>query len=86
MPWEANPGGTEGVNEDWPGGSSNIGEVLYPEPPDLDSTYSSKDLEDVPKVDIVHAVICERCGEAFQTQALLNVHLRAVHHPRRRAS
>lgn len=84
MPGEANPGGTEGVDEGWPGGSSNIGEVLHPEPPDLDTTYSIKDLDDVPKVDIVFAVICQQCGEPFQTEALLNTHMRSVHRPQRR--
>jgi hypothetical protein len=89
MPYEANPGGIEGVNDDWPGGSSNLGEVLNPEPPGLDTTYSTKDLEGVPRVDVVLRIICEECGEAFETQALLNVHVRSVHRPpqrRRRAS
>src|SRR5438552_12252526 len=30
LPQEANPGGTEGVDAAWPGGSSNLGEVINP--------------------------------------------------------
>lgn len=80
MPEEANPGGTEGVEESWTGGASNVGEVLNPEPRGADTTYSTPDAGDVPKNDVVYAVICERCGEPFQTAAQLNVHVRSAHH------
>ena len=32
MPHEANPGGIEGAEPGWPGGTSNLGEILNPEP------------------------------------------------------
>jgi hypothetical protein len=82
MPHEANPGGVEGVDPGWPGGSSNLGEVLNPEPPDLPTTYSTKDLPpDAPRVEVVTAVVCDTCGELFESAALLNIHRRSVHRP-----
>ena len=71
LPQEANPGGTEGVDAAWPGGSSNLGEVINPEP-EGDTTYSTKDLPpDVPRVEFVDAFVCDKCGQAFATEALL---------------
>ena len=64
MPSEASPGGTEGVDSGWPGGSSNIGEVLNPgfETP---APYSTRDLsDDVPRVDVVLEFTCDKCGRA----------------------
>lgn len=86
MPHEANPGGTEGADQGWAGGSSNVGEVMNPEPRGLDTTYSTSDSDDVPKTDVVYAVICKQCGEPFETTAQLNVHVRTHHRPRREAS
>ena len=82
MPSEASPGGTEGVDPGWPGGSSNVGEVLNPgfESP---APYSTKDLaDDVPRVEVIAKFVCDKCGQAFQTEALLNVHRRTAHKPR----
>lgn len=42
LPGEANPGGTEGADSGWSGGASNIGEVLHPEPPDADTTFTGE--------------------------------------------
>jgi|SRR5712664_859553 len=82
MPHEANPGGIEGVDPGWPGGSSNFGEVLNPEP-EGDTTYSTKDLPpDAPRVDVVAMLACDKCGQTFHTQALLTVHRRTAHRPR----
>ena len=80
MPYEANPGGTEGVDPGWPGGSSNLGELLNPKP-EGKTTYSTRDLTDVPRVDVIAEFHCDKCGQAFQTQALLNVHRRTAHRP-----
>ena len=82
LPHEANPGGTEGVDAAWPGGSSNLGEVINPDP-EGDTTYSTKDLPaDAPRVEFVDAFVCDKCGQAFATEALLNVHRRTAHRPR----
>ena len=82
LPHEANPGGTEGVDAAWPGGSSNLGEVINPEP-EGDTTYSTKDLPaDAPRLEFVDAFVCDKCGQAFATEALLNVHRRTAHRPR----
>ena len=82
LPHEANPGGTEGADAGWPGGSSNLGEVLNSEP-DGDTTYATKDLApDVPRVEFVDGFVCDKCGQAFATEALLNVHRRTAHRPR----
>ncbi len=83
MPGEANPGGTEGAGESWSGGASNLGEVLNPEPRGIDTTYSTPQAGDVPKTDVVYAVICDQCGEAFATDAQLNLHVRTHHRPAR---
>lgn len=82
MPYEANPGGVEGADPGWPGGSSNLGEILNPEP-DVPTTYSTKDLpDDAPKVDVVRAFVCDKCGQRFESEAMLNVHRRTAHRPR----
>ena len=81
MPSEANPGGVEGVEQDWPGGSSNLGEILNPEP-EGDTTYSTKDVDGAPRVDVVARFLCDRCGQAFHTVELLNVHRRTAHRRR----
>ena len=81
MPSEANPGGVEGVEPDWPGGSSNLGEILNPEP-EGDTTYSIKDVPPSARREVVRAILCEKCGQAFPTEALLNVHRRTAHRPR----
>jgi len=81
-PHEANPGGTEGVDSAWPGGSSNLGELLNPEP-EGNTTYSTKDLpSDAPRVEFIDPFVCDKCGQAFQRQALLNVHRRTAHRTR----
>jgi hypothetical protein len=81
LPHEANPGGTEGVDPGWPGGSSNLGEILNPEP-EGNTTYSAKDLLDVPRTEVVRAYICQDCGAVFNTESNLNVHRRTAHRPR----
>jgi hypothetical protein len=87
MPSEANPGGVEGAEPDWRGGSSNLGEVMNP-PFEQPSTYSSKDSDGAPRVDVVARYLCDHCGQAFHTNELLAVHMRTSHHPphRRHAS
>lgn len=82
MPHEASPHGVEGADAGWTGGSSNLGEVLNPEPPG-DHTYTTKDSEGAPRVDVVARVLCDHCGQAFQTEELLNVHRRTAHHRHR---
>jgi hypothetical protein len=83
LPNEANPGGTEGVDAGWPGGASNLGEVINQEP-EGDTTYSTKDLPpDAPRVEFVDAFICDKCGQAFPTEEALNVHRRTTHRQRR---
>ncbi len=83
LPDQPSPGAIEGVEPDWPGGASNLGEVINPgfETP---APYSMKDLpDDVPKVEMVLEFQCETCGQAFSTQAVLNVHRRTAHHRHR---
>jgi hypothetical protein len=80
MPYEANPNGIEGVDAAWPGGSSNLGEILNPWPDP--STYSTEDLPPEARVDVVRAFICEKCGATFETVANLNLHRRTAHRPR----
>ncbi len=82
MPHEANPGGTEGADAAWSGGSSNLGEVLNPEPRGSDTTYSTKDMPDVARRENVRAFPCDKCGQAFDSEASLNVHRRTSHRPR----
>jgi hypothetical protein len=83
MPDQASPGGTEGVEPDWAGGASNVGEVInagFASP----APYSTKDLpEDAPRVEAIREFHCDTCGQAFQTQALLNVHRRTAHRTHR---
>lgn len=82
MPDQPSPGGVEGVEPDWPGGSSNVGEVLSPgfERP---APYSTRDLPaDAPRTEPVYQFHCDMCGQAFQTEDLLNVHRRTAHKPR----
>jgi hypothetical protein len=81
LPYEANPGGTEGVDSGWTGGSSNLGEILNPEP-EGNTTYSTKDLADVPRTEVVRAYICKDCGAVFNTESNLNLHRRTAHRPR----
>lgn len=81
MPGEASPGGIEGADPGWTGGSSNLGEVLN-EPSRLDTTYSTKDAPDVPKVESVRAFLCNVCGESFESEANLNIHRRTHHRTR----
>lgn len=82
MPYEANPGGTEGVDPGWRGGSSNLGELINPEP-EGDTTYSTKDLpSDAPRVEFVDRFVCDKCGQAFPTEEALNVHRRTTHRRR----
>ena len=58
------------------------GEVINPDP-EGDTTYSTKDLPaDAPRVEFVDAFVCDKCGQAFATEALLNVHRRTAHRPR----
>jgi len=82
MPHEANPGGIEGAEPGWPGGSSNLGEILNPEP-EGDTTYSTKDVDGAPRTDVVARFKCDGCGQAFHTVELLNVHRRTAHRPSR---
>jgi len=81
MPHEASPGGIEGVEPDWPGGASNLGEILNPGP-DADTTYSTKDVDGAPRVDVIARFACDRCGQTFNTNELLNVHRRTSHRRR----
>lgn len=63
-------------------GADNLGRVMNPEP-EGDTTYSTKDLPpDAPRVDLVAMFACDKCGQTFHTQALLNVHRRTAHRPR----
>ena len=82
MPDQPSPGGVEGVDSGWPGGSSNIGEVLnagFATP----APYSTADLPpDAPRTEVVSEFHCDQCGQAFQTEGLLNVHRRTAHRPR----
>jgi hypothetical protein len=80
MPYEANPGGTEGVDPGWPGGSSNLGEIINPDPGP--TPYSTKDVDGIPRVDVVAAYLCDKCGARFSTQANLNIHRRTAHRSR----
>ncbi|HET7420478.1 MAG TPA: hypothetical protein VFL27_08860 [Candidatus Dormibacteraeota bacterium] len=85
MPDQPSPGGVEGADSGWAGGSSNVGEVINPgfERP---APYSTKDLPpDAPRTEVVYEFHCDRCGQAFQTEALLNVHRRTAHRPQPRA-
>ena len=80
MPDQASPGGVEGVEPDWPGGSSNVGEVINPgfEEP---APYSTEDLDpNTPRIDVVPRFFCETDGQAFATEEELNVHKR-THRP-----
>lgn len=80
MPDQASPGGVEGVGADWPGGSSNVGEVIasgFEEP----APYSTKDLPaDTPRTEVIARFFCEEDGQAFPTEEALNVHKR-THRP-----
>jgi hypothetical protein len=80
MPHEASPGGTEGADSAWAGGQSNVGEVISPAP-EGDTTYSGGNIPGIPRVESVSAHVCDRCGQAFQTEELLNVHRRTAHRP-----
>src|SRR5438067_13170503 len=81
-PHEANPGGTEGVDSAWPGGSANLGELLNPEP-EGNTTYSTKDLpSDALRVEFVDPFGCDKCVQAFEKQSLLNVHRGIAHRTR----
>ena len=79
MPGEASPGGIEGADSGFAGGASNIGEVLNPEPRGADTTYSTKDMPDAARRESVRAFHCADCGQAFESEASLNVHRRTAH-------
>lgn len=82
MPDQASPGGIEGVEPGWPGGSSNVGEVINPGF-DSPAPYSTKDLPaDVPRTEVILELHCDKCGQAFATRQALNVHRRTAHKPR----
>ncbi len=81
MPGEASPGGTEGVEPGWQGGSSNTGEVLH-QPEHAASPYSMRDVPDAARRESVRAFVCNECGEVLETEANLNVHRRTHHRPR----
>jgi hypothetical protein len=80
QPDEANPGGTEGADAAWRGGASNVGEVINPPERGVDTTYSLGDRDDIPRVESVSAHFCEKCGQGFDTEEMLNVHRRTAHH------
>lgn len=82
LPGEANPGGTEGADPGFSGGASNVGEVLNPQPRGTDTTYSTKDMPDIARRESVRAFHCEQCGQAFESEASLNVHRSTTHRPR----
>src|SRR5438874_843123 len=50
--------------------------------PEGDTTYSTKDMPPIARREVVRAILCEKCGQAFPTAALLNVHKRTAHRPR----
>ena len=75
MPHEANPNGIEGADSGWRGGSSGI---LGPAP-EGDTTYSTKDLPPEGRTEVVRAIHCDKCGQAFVNVAMLNVHRRTAH-------
>jgi hypothetical protein len=83
MPGEARPGGIEGAESSWQGGPSEP--ILGPEP-DFDATYSTKDIGDAPRVEVVRFFHCDECGQAFDTESVLNTHRRTTHgHAKRHA-
>jgi Zinc finger, C2H2 type len=76
MPGEASPGGIEGAESSWQGGPSEP--ILGPEP-DFDTTYSTADMGDAPRVEVVRFHRCDECGQTFATESLLNTHRRTTH-------
>jgi hypothetical protein len=82
LPDQPSPGGIEGVENDWAGGASNVGEVVSPgfEKP---APYSTKDLPpDAPRTEVIARFRCDDDGQVFPTEEALNVHRRTAHHPR----
>jgi hypothetical protein len=77
LPHEANPGGTEGVDPAWPGGSS---EVLGPEP-DFPTTYSTKDVGSAGRQEKVGPFHCAYCDRAFERRSELRAHQKTAHPP-----
>ncbi len=71
LPHEASPGGVEGVDPGWRGGSS---EVLGPEP-DFDTTYSTKDVSDAVRREEVGPFTCAYCEQTFKRPSELKAHL-----------
>ena len=75
LPHEANPGGTEGVDPGWVGGSS---EVLSSEP-DFDTTYSTRDVGSAGRRDEVGPFLCAYCNKAFERRSELKAHQKTAH-------
>jgi hypothetical protein len=75
LPHEANPGGTEGVDPGWPGGSSE----LFGAEPDEHSAYSTKDVGSAGRRDKVGPFHCAYCERAFETQSEALAHQRTAH-------
>jgi hypothetical protein len=75
LPHEANPGGTEGADPGWQGGAS---EVLGPEP-DVDTTYSTKDVGSAGREDKVGPFACAHCDQVFERPSELEAHMRSAH-------
>jgi hypothetical protein len=75
LPHEANPGGTEGVDPGWPGGSS---ELLGPEPHE-NSVYTTKDAGSAGRRDKVGPFACAYCERTFETQSETLAHQKTAH-------
>jgi hypothetical protein len=63
------------VDPGWVGGSS---EVLLPEP-DVDTTYSTKDVGSAGRQDKVGPFHCAYCDQAFERRSELKDHQKAAH-------
>jgi hypothetical protein len=75
LPYEANPGGIEGADPGWVGGSS---ELLGPEP-DVDTTYSTRDVGSAGRQEKVGPFHCFYCGRAFERPSEVEAHQRTAH-------
>ena len=75
LPHEASPGGVEGADPGWQGGSS---EIFGPEP-DESSTYSTSDVGSAGRRDKVGPSSCAYCERTFETQSETLAHQKTAH-------